>query len=286
MQKRKLMHLKDRFKTIAGKRMSQNPLKVLVTGARSGLGKHCLEAFSGIAYTRETSFADIEKKAADKPFDLIIHAAFNAKPGIHAQDLNAYLNDTVLLTERMLTLPHQQFVFISSVDVYPNNGQMHYEDEAINVDDVSHLYAVSKLMAESLVNAKAKNPLILRCSAMLGKHAKRNSIIRLLTEDKPHLTLTPASSFNYIQHNDIVDVIRKAQTEQLTGIYNLASSTEITLKDICDRFQRTAEFGQYQYESTHVSNEKIAKLLPNFKKSSLDNIDKFIKEVLQTETVT
>lgn len=263
--------------------MSHNPMKVLVTGSRSGLGKHCLAAFSGVGLTRETSFSDIEKKAANQPFDLIIHAAFNAKPGVHTDNLPAYLNDTLLLTEKLLTLPHQQFVFISSVDVYPNDGRIHQEDENISMDEVKRLYAVSKLMSESLVTSKANLPLILRCSAMLGQSAKPNSLIKLLTETSPKLTLAEESTFNYILHDDVVDVIRHAAMTQSSGIFNLASASEISLKAICQQFGKSAEFGKYCYESTKVSNEKISALHANFKRTSLENIQRFIKYGLQME---
>src|SRR2546422_555 len=95
---------------------------VLVTGSNNGLGKHCCEFFQGTAFSRQTSFSDILKQANAKPFSAIIHSAFNTKSDISTNHLYSYLHDTTLLTQKLLSIPHEKFIFISSVDVYPKNN--------------------------------------------------------------------------------------------------------------------------------------------------------------------
>jgi UDP-glucose 4-epimerase len=145
----------------------------LVTGSSSGLGKFCFQNFNSMGLTRQTSFTDILKRAAVKPYRAIIHCAFNAKPGISSHKLYDYLNDTVLLTQKLLQIPHQKFIFISSGDVYPNSNAPHVEDEEIDMEQVRNLYGIAKLMSESIIQNETDNALILRTTALLGRDSRK-----------------------------------------------------------------------------------------------------------------
>lgn len=251
---------------------------ILVTGANSGFGKHCCEFFNAVGYTRSTSFSEILAQAKQKPFRAIIHSAFNAKPSIAVDRLYDYLNDTLFLTKQLLTIPHEKFIFISTVDVYPKSSNYHHEDEEIDMSKVVNLYGMSKLMSEAVVKSEAKNYLILRPTAMLGMYAKPNSLMKILQNTKPKLTLTGDSVFNYIRHNDLSAFITKALEQDLTGIYNTASSSNITLQEAAAHFGREAEFGEYHYHTDNINNEKATKVLTNFSNTSLQNIQLFLDE--------
>ena len=51
--------------------------RILVTGAGSGLGKYIASQIECVAMTRENC-QEVLTKYKTKPFDLIIHCAFNA----------------------------------------------------------------------------------------------------------------------------------------------------------------------------------------------------------------
>ena len=123
---------------------SQN--KILVTGTNSGLGKYIASQINCTVLTREDN-----ESVLDKSNDTIIHCAFNSRKNIN--DYYDIVRDNIFLTKDLCKVPHNKFVFISSIDVYRE------EDS---------LYKISKLMAESIVNKMATNPLTLRCSAILG----------------------------------------------------------------------------------------------------------------------
>ena len=55
-----------------------------------------------------------------------MHCAFNMNKNIFYNDFDSYLQDTIRLTEKVLSLPHKIFV-LSSIDIYPVNGK--YYDE-------------------------------------------------------------------------------------------------------------------------------------------------------------
>jgi dTDP-4-dehydrorhamnose reductase len=249
---------------------------ILVTGSNSGLGKYCTKFFNGIPFTRQSNFADIYKRSESNPYQAIIHCAFNAKPDIDSNNLYSYLNDTVMLTRKLLQVPHKNFIFISSADVYPQTNDIHSEDEIIKLDGVRNIYGIAKLMSESIIQKEANTPLILRTTALLGQDARKNSLMKILTQDQVKLTLASQSSFNYILHQDVANFITKSLADNLMGIYNLAASSTVTLGEVSEHYQRKVEYGNYHYVSGGISNKKASEIYPGFNKSSFDTIKQFI----------
>jgi nucleoside-diphosphate-sugar epimerase len=252
---------------------------VLVTGTASGLGKHCREFFRGTAFSREAELSELMKIANKKPFRAIIHSAFNTKSDIDASQLYSYLQDTTFLTKKLLQIPHEKFIFISSTDVYPKDDALHAEDELINVKNMQDIYGISKLMSESIIQNEASNSLILRPTALLGPYARPNSLIKMLTQENPSMTLAGNSTFNYILHKDLSDFINTALMNDLVGIYNLAAVSNIQLENVSQQFNRPITFGNYVYQTGNINNQKAAGVLDNFKNTSLMNINLFRKEI-------
>lgn len=252
--------------------MSQNLKKAknrsLITGTSSGLGKYLHDNLGGIAFSRD------QEKIEET--EIIIHCAFNRSKDVTNQNLYQYLSDNIFLTKKLAKTPHRKFIFISSIDVYSKNDSKHTEDEVINIDQVSGMYAITKLMAESLIQNLCSNFLMLRCSALLGKDSKENSLIKILKEDNPTLTLSPDSTFNYILHKDVLEFINLAIKKDLQGIYNLASSGNISLKAIADLFKKEVNYGNYIYNVGDIDNTKAVTYLPALKKTSKEIVIKFI----------
>lgn len=260
--------------------MSQNLKKAknkfLITGTSSGLGKYLHDNVGGIAFSRVQE--KIEKT------EIIIHCAFNRSKDVTNQNLYQYLSDNIFLTKKLATTPHRKFIFISSVDVYPKNDSKHTEDEVIHINQVSGMYAITKLMAESLIQNLCSNFLILRCSALLGKDSKENSLIKILKEDNPTLTLSPDSIFNYILHKDVLEFIKLAIEKDLQGIYNLASSESISFKQIADLLKKEATYGNYIYNVGNIDNTKAFTYLPALKKTSKEVIIEFISNMIDRKS--
>jgi nucleoside-diphosphate-sugar epimerase len=258
---------------------------ILVTGAGSGLGRHLCDYFNAMYFLRSTPFDVVMKQAAQKPFDMIIHAAFNPKHDISSLHLPSYLNDTIVLTQKLVQVPHHSFVFISSGDVYPKNDALHQEDEDILLKDVDNLYGVTKLIAESIVKEEANNPLVLRPTALLGRFMRKNSLIKILTEDPSPLTLSGQSTFNYVLHADVSEFIQKARVLHLTGTYNMAASSNVTLEEVAAAFNRSVCFGKYHYQTGNISNHKAVSVLPNFERTSLDTIHLYMQSEAKCATL-
>jgi len=252
--------------------------KILITGSASGLGKYFYENLSGKGLDRDTSFEELEK-IKKQGVDIIIHCAFNSSKNVNSNSLNSYLKDNIFLTKNLVPIPHKKFIFISSIDVYPKDQNIHSEEEIINLDSIDDIYGITKLMSEAIVKNNCKNYLILRCSALLGKYSRKNSLIKIIENDECNLTLSGKSEFNYVLHSDILEFIKFAIKKNLQGVYNMVSFQNITLSEIVNIFGKKVNFGKYVYKTGQIDNSKIASIFPVFKKTSIEIINKFTKEI-------
>lgn len=253
--------------------------KVFTTGFLSGLGKYIYEALGGAGLDRETPPVEFERIKKES-VDVIIHCAFNSRKDISSDFLYEYLKDNIFLTKELVSISHKKFIFISSIDIYPKNQDIHSEKENISLESVDDIYGISKLMAEAIVKNNCKNYLILRCGAMLGRYSKENSLIRIMECDKGcDLTLSEKSEFNYVLHSNVLNFIKLAIRENIQGVYNFVSSQNITLSEIADEFGKKVNFGNYVYRTGNIDNRKIISVFPDLQKTSREVINQFKKEL-------
>lgn len=231
--------------------------KVLVTGANSGLGKYIASQIDCAILTRENS-----KSVLDKTYDTIIHCAFNSRKNVN--DYYEIVRDNIFLTKDLCKVPHNKFVFISSIDVY---------------QEEDNLYKTSKLMAESIVNKMATNSLTLRCSAILGETMRKNNFRKIIEDVDPKLSLSGESSFNYILQEDILNFLNIAIKINYNGIVDFVSSTNITLKEVSDLLEKKVDFGSYVYRTPELSSESLASVFPPAALTSKQNVKRYLKDI-------
>ena len=248
---------------------------ILTTGIRSGLGRYIHESLGGIGLARRVSTGDHGENDYDGA-DVIIHCAFNSSREVNSDSLYRYLEDNVLLTKRLVSSFHKKFIYLSTVDVYPKGAGVHSEDDIIDMDCVSGIYGITKLMSESIVKNHSANYLILRGTALLGKYSRKNSLIRMIEDEQCVLTLSGDSRFNYVLHSDILDFIRFSIDGDLQGTYNLASSENVTLVEVADMLGKKVKFGTYSYDVGNIDNGKISSVFPAFRKTSKEVVSQFL----------
>jgi len=253
-------------------------VRFLTTGTQSGFGKHIYEIVNGISWTRQLP-AESRKEIKYKGVDVIIHCASNSCLSVNSDNLYTYMADNVLLTEELISTPHQKFIFFSSVDIYPRQGGLHSENELINVNAVSGIYGITKLMSESIVRRYCPNYLILRCASLLGKYSRKNNLIRIIVDNPCAITLSGDSQLNYVLHSDVSDFILFAIKNDIQGIYNVSSIENITLLEVADMVGKKVNFGRYHYNVGEVDNNSISSVFPAFKKTSREVIVEFILKV-------
>ncbi len=246
-------------------------MNYLITGSGSGLGKYLHDQLGGVSFNRDGMNV--------KETDVIIHCAFNQTREINSKNLYQYLLDNVFLTKKLANIPHKKFVYISSVDVYPKDNRKHSENEVIDINQISGIYAITKIMSESLIQNLCQNFLILRCSALLGKDIRENSLIKIMKEKNPKLTLSSESVFNFILHKDILEFVKIGIDKNLQGVYNLSSSKNISLFQISELLGNKVCFGNYIYNAGDIDNKKASQVLVSFKKTSWEVIGEFIRSI-------
>lgn len=229
----------------------------LVTGAARGLGFALHRALGDVPFTRGTTFESLK---SGEPFDAIIHAAVNSTKDI--TDLEGYIEDNVLLTQRLLKVPHKRFVYISSVDVTKPTDSM-------------GLYASTKLISETLVRQEGIKPLILRPTTLLGYGMRPNAIYRMLTESNPELFVAATSRYNLILHSDVCEFVRIALEREITGCFDLASSNEIVLGFAAKDLGLKPTFGLHHYQVGKTDNLAAARIVPAFSRTSFQTLMAF-----------
>ena len=106
-------------------------------------------------------------------YDLIIHCAFSNERGKDINDYYEFIDGSILLTNDLVKIKHKKFVYISSLEVYNESFTS---------------YRFVKLSSEAIILKKAKSPLILRISALLGVDIRKTTVYRILKEINPKLT--------------------------------------------------------------------------------------------------
>ena len=241
-----------------------NRKKILITGPKSGLGRYIYETFPGsVGLTRKNRDAILGR---EDEYDLIIHSAFNTKNAGRnkVDDYFKFVDDNILLTNELVSLNHKKFIYISSIAVY---------------DDVITPYSQTKMFSESIVQKKSNNPLIVRCSSLLGRHMRPNTITKLIQENNPKITLSKDSTYNFIRHKDVTDFILKSYESNISGVFDFVASDYLNLKDIAEHLSANADFGEYTFKTNKISNQALASTFPEFDKSSWDALNEFIKEL-------
>jgi nucleoside-diphosphate-sugar epimerase len=249
--------------------------RILVTGTGSGLGSTLLEMLGTASLTREI---DPRKHWNDVPYDTIVHCAIdltNDQTSLLPSDL-VYRN--VALIQDVLRIPHRKFIHISSVDVYPKSSGLKLENDDLGAIPEDSSHRAVKLACEAALTASNTPHLILRPTALLGQTARPNSLIRMTRDPRCQLTLSPASTFNYVLHRQVGDFILTALRKGLCGIFNLAASKNLRLDEIAGIVGASPDYGNFLYCVGEIDNAKANAVCPSFAMDSAQVVNAFMRE--------
>ncbi|MDD9950723.1 MAG: NAD-dependent epimerase/dehydratase family protein [Zetaproteobacteria bacterium] len=258
-------------------------MSILVTGVSSGLGKYLYEAIGDIGIHRENSHLITKAQSEGQVFELIIHCAANTRRPQKISELYGYYCDNIQLTENLTRLKHKKFIYISSVDVYPSSHHLHQESTKIAPDLLCQngsTYALSKAFAESIVHAKAACPTIFRCASLLGKYSQSNNLSKICSQDDCQLSLAAESELNFITYQEVLKSIQAVTQARLKGVFNLCSSENIKIHEICTLAHSPAKFGSHIYNVGKICNKRISKLVDSFYLPSTVKLQSYLKEVI------
>lgn len=251
-------------------------MKTLVTGVKSGLGRFIHEQIGGLGLSREKQISDF--KGLDRNgVDVIIHCAANQARTVTSRTIAQYTDDNLFLTKKLVTIPHKKFVYLSTVDIYPHDGGPHNEEEILDINKIKGVYAITKIMCESMIQATCSNWLILRPATLVGSYSRENTLMKIINSERPTVGLRGDSIYNYVLHQDVAMFIQKAVDNDITGIFNLASSENIALSKVADIVGKTVTFGDHLYNVGNINNSKARGLMDAFGRSSLETLRLFLK---------
>jgi nucleoside-diphosphate-sugar epimerase len=250
-------------------------MEIYVTGFKSGLGKFLLEEIGGIKYDPR-----ISNQLNSKAPKIIIHCGYKYPSTSNAAEALAQMESEKrvlkkLLQEEALT----KVIFISSIDVYPYfENTCFTENSEIDLRDILGIHGFLKLSLENLLVENTSNFLILRPSMMLGKFMRGNSVSRIVGSDTSHIPIASNSTFNLISHQSVADFINIAIKLNIYGIFNLCSSTNISLDFISSQYGRKKiKFGTTVYKTPILSNSKVLNYCDAFNRSSAEVLNEYVK---------
>ena len=219
--------------------LSKNNSNIIVTGVGSGLGKYIHEESPGSLGLRRDNLTSIIQSATSRNIDTVIHCACN-KSKDNYYDL---YNDNLKLVETLCSMPHKNFVFISSIDVYSKE---------------ENVYSMMKRVAESIVKERSNNFLTLRVSALLGKYMKKNNICRVIFDKDP-------------------------TEKNINGTYDVVAKSPISMGQIVKRCnkEKNTTFGGYKYLTKNIVGGIIERKLGMKQFDSYHALEKFIDETTE-----
>lgn len=244
--------------------------RILVSGTKSGLGASLLNWLGTDSLTRTDNPADLWGRPA---YDAIVHCAIDL-----TKDNSNPITKNVALLHDVMRIPHRLFVQISSVDIYPNTKGKRREIDELGAIPEDASYRAVKLACELALRNTNKPNLVLRPTALLGKTARPNSLIKMMHNPNCRLTLSPKSIFNYVRHRQISEFIKVAIRNGHVGIYNVASTGNLRLDEIAAIVGARPEYGHYKYEVGDVDNTKAKAIFPDLSMTSAQTIAAFTKE--------
>lgn len=244
--------------------------RILVSGTKSGLGASLLNWLGTDSLTRTDNPADLWGRPA---YDAIVHCAIDL-----TRDNSNAITKNVALLHDVMRIPHRLFVQISSVDVYSNTKGKRREIDELGAIPEDASYRAVKLACELALRNTNKPNLVLRPTALLGKTARPNSLIKMMHNPNCRLTLSPKSIFNYVRHRQISEFIKVAIRNGHVGIYNVASTGNLRLDEIAAIVGARPEYGHYKYEVGDVDNTKAKAIFPDLSMTSAQTIAAFTKE--------
>jgi dTDP-4-dehydrorhamnose reductase len=252
-------------------------MNLLISGVNKGLGKYLHHHFQCDGFARGDSLP------TNKKYDAVVHCAVSTAKEVTHDNLESYVDDNVSLTKRLCSLNYDKFIYISTVDVYPQKGDYYWKES----DDIYlstsppilSVYGTTKMISESIVMNTAPNWLIFRCSTILNHCSRPNATMKLLdTENHWDIFLHGNSTACFVLASDIARFIKMSLQDDLTGIYNLAGSEHISLNDMSEILGSNVTFGEYIYSLRKADNAKVCAIAPFFGKTFQEAIEQFRKE--------
>lgn len=211
-------------------------MKIAILGGKGMLGsdlvKFLSQDFTVTPITRQ-NYARYKGKS----FDVLINANGNSRRYWALQNIyEDFEASTVSVYKSVLDFKYDKYIYISSVDVYPDPSSPKTTSERSLIDATKqNAYGFHKYLSEQIVRKHANNWMILRPSAILGTNLKKGPIYDIMQGNTVYITRQ--SKIQFISTKAINDVIHVIIKENKSSeIYNVGGLGVFNFKSVSEIF--------------------------------------------------
>ena len=207
-----------------------------------------------------------------------------------SNDRDSYDKNIKLIENLLKVIPihAKHVIFFSTIDVYGLNPTLPISE--LNPVNPNDFYAKAKLDSEIILKKtsddKGFNLTILRLCGVYGKDdALKSTINRLVSsainERRINITSNPDIERDFISVNDIPRIIERIVSNNIIGVFNLATGQSHTLSNIAKKIVSILNFKVDINIRNKIEDDRVLKLqfdisslsneLKEFKMTSLDD---------------
>lgn len=250
--------------------------KVGISGASSGLGQYLSSKLSSLKVNlRETNQINPASTANMVAF---VHCAYSYPPSKSTNSLLDHISEMEKITKKAIKISSGKFILISTLDVYPKNSSKIYEEDMqIDLRDIGSINGLVKLHLEKIVQENCENFAIIRCGLLVGEHARKGTIIRILENKRVETNLSADSTFSLVSHESILNLIQALVHYDGLGTFNWGDlESKVSIQKIAEIVNnRMVRFGEIQYLTPSVSKGRSLNLLGVEPPTSFEVISNF-----------
>ncbi len=194
----------------------------------------------------------------NKFFDVFINANGNSKRWwANENPLQDFEKSVLSVYNSIFDFKFKKYIYISSYDVYKKNT-----------------YGFHKKLAEQIVCHHSKYFIILRCSAIIGKHMKKG-VLKDIMNGKP-LYVSAESTMQLITNTEVANFILFCIEQNYSNkIFNLGSINAILVEDMANMLKIGITTKPGAVEQHYC--EDVTETLEVFK---LKTAEEYIKEII------
>ena len=206
--------------------------------------------------------------------------------------INAIQSNLMMLSKIIINNKFKNFIYISSTRLYLNSKNTNEKDAIkIYTSSKNYFYNSLKAVAENFcLSQKNKNIKVIRLSNLYGLNFRKQiyllpSLIRNSKNNKKiNIYINKKSKKNYININNVIDIIIKIMNKSKYRLYNVASDKRLTIEKIASSIKKVTNckiIYSNQKERFDEPKIDITRIKKEFKFKPTNNFDNFMPDIIK-----